>query len=146
MIIIFFLILDISLLVLSVYFAIKTKWLLLVITVVCFFLLLRVTTLFMLTYSYWIISTRFWKFARKKPEEFINFFRARENIWKVFDSELSKNIFDKLYKDNPDDKWVGPFVLRIPATKKFVYIYGRDGLYQQEQEQMVRIINKSNNK
>lgn len=143
MIIIFFLILDISLLALSVYFAIKTKWLLLVITVFGLLLSLRVTAFFMLTYSAWRRSNIFWRLVRKKPEEFLNVFRERPNIWKVFDSELSKKIFDKLHRDNPDDKWIGPFLLRIPATKKYVYIYGKDELYQQEQEQMIRIITKS---
>ena len=138
--ILIFLIADISLLVLSIYFVIKLNWLFLLLSIVGLLLSLSLTGVFLFSYSTWRRSVTFWKFARKKPEEFLNLFRARESIWKVFDSELSKKIFDTLEKSKNNNEWIGPFMLKIPKTKKIVYIYGKDGLYQKEQDEMIRIL------
>ncbi len=101
------------------------------------------TTFFIQTYSDWRRSKMFWRFVRKKPEEFLNVFRAREHIWKVFDNELYKKIFDELEKNNKKNEWIGPFMLNVPNTKKIVYVYGKNGLYQKDQEETIRILTKT---
>ncbi len=80
--------------------------------------------------------------VKKQPEEFYDVFKERDNIWQILESESAKMIFDKLEKNK--DEWIGPFILHRPSTGKNIYIYGKDGLYQEEQDKIIRAINKHN--
>jgi len=140
-IILLFLIVDISLLILSIYFIVKLKWLFSVFIIIGLCLFVRWTLSFLSNYSSWVRAHKFWRLVRKNPEKFIGVFRERDNAWKVLDSEIAKKIFDKLEKGND---WVGSFILRIPSTGKIVYIYGKDGFYQEEQERILNLIVKNN--
>jgi ABC-type multidrug transport system fused ATPase/permease subunit len=140
-IILLFLIIDILLIVLSIYFVVKLKWLFSIFTIIGLYFFVRWTILFLFNYSHWARAHKFWRLVRKNPEKFIGVFRERNNTWKVIDSEIAKKIFDKLEKG---DGWVGSFMLRIPSTGKIVFIYGKDGLYQEEQEKILNLIAKNN--